>query len=65
MCRAWFTASAGCESAQQGLVGAYAPVLPAGWNSVTLRNVTFRGQHLDIRIARDPSGVVRLTRQLH
>ncbi len=49
----------------QGLVGAYAPVLPAGWNSVTLRNVTFRGQHLDIRIARDTSGVVRLRRQLH
>jgi hypothetical protein len=30
-----------------------------------LRNLSFRGQRLDIRIARDAAGVVRLTRQVH
>jgi hypothetical protein len=29
-----------------------------------LRNLSFRGQRLDIRIARDAAGVVRLTRQV-
>ena len=48
-----------------GLVEAYAPLLPAGWTSLTLRNVAFRGQRLDIRIVRDAAGVARLTRQVH
>jgi trehalose/maltose hydrolase-like predicted phosphorylase len=55
----------GLRIREGGLVEAYAPVLPAGWQSLTLRNVTFRGQRLDIRIARDAAGVVRLTRELH
>ena len=55
----------GLRIRDQGLVEAYAPVLPAGWSSLTLRNVSFRGQHLDIRLARDSSGVVRLTREAH
>jgi hypothetical protein len=29
-----------------------------------LRNLSFRGQRLDIRIARDAAGVVRLRRQV-
>jgi trehalose/maltose hydrolase-like predicted phosphorylase len=48
-----------------GLVEAYPPTLPATWTSLTLRNVAFRGQHLDIRVARDATGAVRLTRQAH
>ncbi len=48
-----------------GLVEAYAPVLPEGWTSLTLRNIALRGQRLDIRIARDATGVARLTRQVH
>jgi len=30
-----------------------------------LRNLSFRGQHMDIRIERDAAGVARLTRQAH
>jgi protein-glucosylgalactosylhydroxylysine glucosidase len=48
-----------------GLVDAYAPVLPESWKSLTLRNITFRGQRMDIHVARDAAGVVRLTRQVH
>jgi trehalose/maltose hydrolase-like predicted phosphorylase len=47
-----------------GLVEAYPPVLPPTWSSVTLHNVRFRGQRLDIRIAREPQGTVRLTREV-
>lgn len=54
----------GLRIREQGLVEAYAPTLPKSWDSLTLRNVSFRGQRLDIRLARDGSGVVRLTRQL-
>jgi trehalose/maltose hydrolase-like predicted phosphorylase len=45
-----------------GLEAAYAPVLPPGWRSVTLRQVSFRGQRYDITIARDAAGKVTLTR---
>lgn len=48
-----------------GLVEAYPPVLPAGWNSLTLRNIAFRGQHWDVRIARGTDGLAYLTRQVH
>jgi hypothetical protein len=30
-----------------------------------LRNLSFRGQRLDVRIARDAAGLVRLTRHVH
>lgn len=46
----------------QGLSQAYAPVLPAAWKSVTLKNVSFRGQHFDVLVSRDAAGRVRLTR---
>jgi hypothetical protein len=55
----------GLRIREPGLAQAYAPVLPASWTSLTLRNLSFRGQRMDIRIARDPAGVVRLTRQVH
>jgi trehalose/maltose hydrolase-like predicted phosphorylase len=48
-----------------GLVEAYAPVLPPGWKSLTLQNLRFRGQRMDIRIVRDAAGTVHLTRALH
>ena len=48
-----------------GLVEAYAPLLPAGWKSLTLHNLLFRGQRMDIRIERNAAGVVRLTRVPH
>jgi protein-glucosylgalactosylhydroxylysine glucosidase len=56
---------AGLRVREQGLVEAYPPMLPKSWNSLTLRNVSFRGQRMDIRVARDPAGVVRLTRTVH
>ena len=46
-----------------GLSQAYAPVLPAKWKSLTLKNVAFRGQHFDVVVSRDAAGKVRLTRQ--
>ncbi|MGO9802161.1 MAG: glycosyl hydrolase family 65 protein [Steroidobacteraceae bacterium] len=55
----------GLRIREQGLVEAYAPVLPASWNSLTLRNVRFRGQRMDIHVTRDSTGVVRLTRDVH
>jgi Glycosyl hydrolase family 65 central catalytic domain/Glycosyl hydrolase family 65, N-terminal domain len=44
-----------------GLIDAYRPVLPAGWHSLTLRNVSFRGRRMTIRVTRDASGAVRLS----
>jgi hypothetical protein len=55
----------GLRIREAGLIEAYAPVLPPSWTSLMLRNLSFRGQRLDIRIARDAAGVVRLTRQVH
>jgi trehalose/maltose hydrolase-like predicted phosphorylase len=55
----------GLRIREQGLVEAYPPVLPATWSALTLRNVQFRGQRLDIRIERDAGGKARLTRKLH
>jgi trehalose/maltose hydrolase-like predicted phosphorylase len=45
-----------------GLSQAYAPVLPAGWKSLTLRHVTFRGKQYDITIRRGADGKAQLTR---
>jgi protein-glucosylgalactosylhydroxylysine glucosidase len=54
----------GLRIEQQGLIEAYAPVLAPEWKSMTLKNVTFRGQHYDIVIDRDATGRVRLTRKI-
>ena len=53
----------GLRIAEKGLVEAYAPVLPAEWKSMTLKNIAFRGQHYDITIDRDAAGRVKLTRK--
>ena len=50
---------------ERGLSEAYAPVLPDGWKSLTLKNVAFRGQHFDVVVNRDAAGKVRLTRRPH
>ena len=55
----------GLRIREQGLLEAFAPVLPPAWNALTLRNLRWRGQRMDIRIARDGAGAVRLTRQVH
>lgn len=46
-----------------GLVQAYPPVLPSGWKSLTLTNVTFRGKRYDITVDRDAGGRPRLRRE--
>ena len=53
----------GLRIEEKGLIEAYAPVLPPEWKSMTLKNITFRGQHYDVTIDRDASGRVRLKRQ--
>jgi len=55
----------GLRIREAGLVEAYPPVLPAAWRSLTLQNLSFRGQRLDIRITRDAAGVMHLARQVH
>jgi trehalose/maltose hydrolase-like predicted phosphorylase len=47
----------------EGLAQAYAPILPEGWRSMTLKNIVVRGRHENIRVARDEAGQVRLTRE--
>lgn len=48
----------------QGLVQRYPPLLPPTWKSMTLQNITFRGQHYDVTIDRDADGKPRLRRKL-
>jgi protein-glucosylgalactosylhydroxylysine glucosidase len=52
----------GLRIEQKGLVGAYAPLLPPQWKSMTLKNIAFRGRRYDITIDRDAGGRVKLTR---
>lgn len=51
----------GLRIRKAGLVDAYPPALPAGWRSVTLRNITFRDRRMTIRVTRGPEGAVRLS----
>jgi len=53
----------GLRIREQGLVPAFAPVLPPGWTSLKLRNVAFRGASFDIAVERDAQGKVQLTRK--
>ncbi len=52
----------GLRLRDEGLVEAYPPLLPAGWRSLTLRNIASRGRREDIVVARDAAGSVTLTR---
>ncbi len=52
----------GLRIEDDGLVEAYPPVLPAGWKSLTLTNVTFRGRRYDITVERGADGKPRLRR---
>jgi len=52
----------GLRVAEKGLVAAYPPILPAEWKSMTLKNITIRGEHYDFIIERDAGGQVRLRR---
>jgi trehalose/maltose hydrolase-like predicted phosphorylase len=47
----------------KGLDAEYAPVLPPDWKSVTLKNVSFRGEHYDYTIRRGDDGKARLVRK--
>jgi trehalose/maltose hydrolase-like predicted phosphorylase len=51
----------GLRIREAGLVDAYPPALPAGWRSLALRNVMFRGRRMTIRVMRDPTGAVHLS----
>lgn len=53
----------GLRIRDDGLVQAYAPMLPPHWRAMTLKGVTFRGQRLDITVQRDAQGQVRLQRR--
>jgi protein-glucosylgalactosylhydroxylysine glucosidase len=53
----------GLRIEEKGLIGAYAPVLPPEWKSMTLQDIAFRGQRYDITIGRGASGRVELTRK--
>jgi len=51
----------GLRIREAGLVDAYSAALPPGWRSLTLRNVTFRGRRMTLRVRRDSTGAVRLS----
>jgi trehalose/maltose hydrolase-like predicted phosphorylase len=53
----------GLRIEEQGLIEAYAPVLPPEWRSMTLKGIAFRGRRYDITVDRDASGRIRLTRR--
>ncbi|MGH8192015.1 MAG: glycoside hydrolase family 65 protein [Rhodanobacteraceae bacterium] len=53
----------GLRIENDGLIEAYPPVLPAGWKSMTLENVMFRGHPYDITVDRGADGKVRLSRK--
>ncbi|GLQ88475.1 glycosyl hydrolase family 95 catalytic domain-containing protein [Dyella flagellata] len=46
----------------KGLDGAYAPVLPPDWKSLTLRRISFRGKQYDITVKRNSAGGTELVR---
>jgi trehalose/maltose hydrolase-like predicted phosphorylase len=46
-----------------GLVQAYPPVLPDGWQSLKFTNITFRGKHYDVTVDRDANGKPRVRRE--
>ena len=52
----------GLRVEEKGLIAAYAPVLPAEWKSMTLKDISIRGEHYDVIVDRDAGGHVRLTR---
>jgi trehalose/maltose hydrolase-like predicted phosphorylase len=53
----------GLRVAEKGLVEAYTPILPAEWKSMTLKDITIRGEHYDFVVDRDAGEHVRLTRK--
>ena len=53
----------GLRVAEKGLVEAYSPILPTEWKSMTLKDVTIRGEHYDFIVDRDAGGRVRMTRK--
>jgi hypothetical protein len=52
----------GLRIRESGLVPAYAPALPRGWRSLTLRDITFRDRLMTLRVTRGPGGASRLSR---
>ncbi|MET0226257.1 MAG: glycoside hydrolase family 65 protein [Dokdonella sp.] len=54
----------GLRIEEQGLVEAYAPMLPPGWNAFMLKRIAFRGKRYDIRVERRSDGEVALRRSL-
>lgn len=52
----------GLRLGERGLDAAYAPLMPAGWKSLTLQGISVRGRRYDIVVARDAAGHVELTR---
>lgn len=50
----------GFRFTDQGLTPVYAPVLPPGWNSLTITDVKLRGRQVDFVLSRDATGKVHL-----
>jgi len=53
----------GLRIERDGLVQAYAPMLPEHWRTMTVKNVRFRGETFDITVDRDAAGNVHLERR--
>ena len=48
---------------EHGLRQAYPPILPPSWHALSLRDVSVRGRHYDITVARQGDGTVTLSRR--
>lgn len=53
----------GLRLTDRGLTRKYAPVLPAAWESVTLKGIKLHGQSFDFVLSRNAAGKVHLTRR--
>jgi len=53
----------GLRIRDDGLVAAYPPMLPSGWRRFTLKNVSFRGEHMDVTVEPDAQDKPRLLRR--
>jgi len=53
----------GLRFTDQGLTPVYAPVLPPGWKSVTIKGVKLHGQSVDFVLSRDEAGKVHLEKR--
>lgn len=54
----------GLRITDEGLTQVYPPLLPSGLKSLTLKNLAWRGQRMEITVSRDRTGKAKLSRKV-